>query len=58
MLASAPNPKIMLSEFQDKTVGNSVRYLGYVTEADTVSFSKYTIEKSKLGRHLQCSLYF
>lgn len=58
VLTSAPNPKMMLSEFQNKTMGNSVRYLGYVTEADTVSFSEYNTEKSKLGRHLYAALYF
>lgn len=58
VLASAPSPKIMLSEFQNKTMGNSVRYLGYITEADTVGFSEYNIENSKLGRHLYAALWF
>lgn len=49
MLAFAPNPKVMLSKFQNKTMGNSVRY---ITEVDAVSFSEYNIKKSKLRRRL------
>lgn len=48
---------MMLSEFQNKTMWNSVRYLGYITEADTVRFSEYNIENSKLGGHLYAALY-
>ena len=49
---------MLLSEFPNKTMGNSVRYLGYVTEAYTVSFSEYNTEKSNLERHLYAALCF
>lgn len=42
----------MVLEFLNKMMGNSVRYVGYVTEADTVNFSEYNTEKCLLGRHL------
>lgn len=55
MFTLARNPKMMMLEFQNKMMGSSVRYLGYVTEADTVSISEYNTEKSLLRRHLYAS---
>lgn len=52
MLALAPNLKMMILEFHKKMMGNSMRYLGYVTGADTVSLSEYNTEKSLLRKHL------
>lgn len=52
MLALAPNPTMMMLEFQNEMMRNSVKYLGYVTGADTVSFSECNAENFLLRKHL------